>query len=274
MAKKANNKNKHTIVQLSKSDIKILIPDGYTKLKQKNPLNEIQRALKNETVAFRKIVDYSDGFVFVDKLLPEKELPSNEKDLIDGIHECLSEEQGLIEVGSGYTKRGYRYIYSIVKTLDKEIRGSKYHLYMQLFNDGKRYDAVAVSGDFAEINMTGMRDSFGYELAMRVGLVDFKNDDSFEGWNSDPYDPEYKKGALMNLSEKPGLDGLFPFHPLSQCRELLKALINDQLVIIKKEDDSNDSLEKDETKENVNTNEFILKLFNNETDRITYSVEL
>ena len=104
----------------------------------------------------------------------------------------------------------------------------------------------------------------------RAGLVDFGNENVFEGWNEDPYNPDYKKGALMNLSERAGLDGVFPYHPLSQCRELIKSLISDKLVIIKKEDES----KKEEKKEGVNEKEFMLKIFNNEVDRHTYDVEI
>ena len=46
------------------------------------------------------------------------------------------------------------------------------------------------------------------------------------GWFCDPYDPDYKKGFRMNLSEKPGLDEMFPEHPLSVARALVKYVIN------------------------------------------------
>ena len=37
----------------------------------------------------------------------------------------------------------------------------------------------------------------------------------------------------MNLSERPGVDALFPNHPLSQARELLSAIIEDKYLLAK-----------------------------------------
>lgn len=278
MENRRNLEKNHTVVQLKDSNIKILIPDGYRKLKQKNPLKEIQSQIKKESVFFQKVVDYSDGYVCIGKLNPEKMLPSDEEDLIQGIHDCLDDNQGLIEVGAGYTKRGYRYIYSIVKTLIEDIMGVRYYLYMQMFSKETKendFDAVEVAGDFTEIRMTGMRDSVGLDLARRAELISFENDDLFDGWNEDPYDPEYKNGALMNLSERAGLDALFPYHPLSQCRELLKAVLNDQIVLIERDKDGLDNNDESESIANGKSEkEMVLMLFNNEVDRYTYNVEI
>ncbi len=62
----------------------------------------------------------------------------------------------------------------------------------------------------------------------------------------------------MNLAEREGLDGLFPGNPLTQARELVLAIVSDELAIIKSDagdsstndeatnaDESNDEKEKD-----------------------------
>ena len=46
-----------------------------------------------------------------------------------------------------------------------------------------------------------------------------------DGWFKDPYDNSFKKGLLMNLSEKPEYDAMFPNHPLSILRNIIKFLI-------------------------------------------------
>ncbi len=267
----------HTVIQLKNSEIRVLIPDGYKKLKQKNPVKEIQNQIRNDSACFQKVVDYSNGIVFINKLSPEKVLPLEKTKLINGIHDLLDDNQGLIEVGTGHTKRGYIYVYSIVKTLIEEIRGVRYYLYMQLFSQNKKsdgFDAIEVTGDFTEITTTGMRDSIGLDLARRAELIDFRNENIFDGWNEDPYDPDYRKGALMNLSERAGLDGLFPYHPLSQCRELLKAILNDQIVLVERDKDNSDSNDDGSISDIKSEKEMMLMLFNNEVDRHTYDVEI
>lgn len=55
--------------------------------------------------------------VVLQPLSPEDAMPfDNPQIVIDGIHECMNEDQGLIEVEAG-GEAGSRYIYSIVKTL-------------------------------------------------------------------------------------------------------------------------------------------------------------
>ena len=269
--KQLNRNNNHTIVKLNDSNIKVLIPDGYIRLKKKNPLEEIQSSIKNESVAFQKIVEISNNYIFVDKIKPQQLIKQNKEETIKAIRDLLKDNQGIIDVETCYTKRGYRYVYIVIKQLNKELLGCNYLLTIQLVNEKtKKFDAVLIKGDFYEINITGSRESLCLDLARRAGLIDFSKENIFENWSEDPYDPEYKNGALMNLSERAGLDSLFPFHPLTQCREVLKAVINDELVIIKKED-------KDSKKDegfNENEKDFLLKLFNNEVDRITYDVEI
>ena len=77
--------------------------------------------------------------------------------------------------------------------------------------------------------MTGQRDSIGIMLLMKykeqsgqpADMTDIMNNE----WFRDPYDPEYRKGFLMNQSEKAELDSLFPEHPLSVARALIRYVV-------------------------------------------------
>ncbi|MBR0404566.1 MAG: hypothetical protein IJI68_05110 [Eggerthellaceae bacterium] len=112
---------------------------------------------------------------------------------------------------------GKPYVYTIVKNLlmDGEIcKGALYILSMDIAADD---GATHFQGQFEEIGTTGMRDALIGELCRREGLITI-TDEGMQGWNEDPYDPEWKRGALMNLSEKADYDGMFPEHPLTLAR--------------------------------------------------------
>lgn len=268
-----NDGNELTIVSLKKSNIELLFPEGYRKQKNKNLFKEVANNIANEMYYFQKIVETSNNFVQI-KIANKENIMNFDKldNLIEGIHESMSEKQGLIEAKNGLTKRGYRYIYTIVKTLNEQNMGVNYFL---CANIGLDDDIIEVKGNFEEINMTGMRDTMGMEYARRAGLINMDGKNLLEGWSSDPYDPNYKKGVLMNLSEKPGLDGLFPFHPLTQARELLLSLLEDKFVIIKKENDKNNEDNSEEPKEEMSEKEMLSKLFEDgKTARHTYDVDV
>jgi len=140
----------------------------------------------------------------------------NTKSVIDGIHDALDDNQGIIEVESIDDRN--KYIYSIVKTY-MEQDGVQYCLVLHYEDSGKYYN---VTGFFAEHNTTGFRDTVVYELARRDGTVK----ENMDGWFKDPYDPNYKKGILMNLSEDMRFDEMFPLHPLSEARRFIKELMD------------------------------------------------
>ena len=261
----------HTVVALNGSKMKLLLPDGYTKLKRSNVVNQIVKAVQNTEVVYQKIVDYSNNAVIIWKTTKEKSMDCSEvQPIIDGIHECLAENQGVIEVKNGTTKRGYNYIYSIVKTLADEDGiplGVRYFLRMTLNVDD---EYIEINGFFEEQGMTGLRESMSTEFARRAGLVEF-TEEGLAGWSEDPYDASYTNGIVKNLAEREGLDGIFPYNPLTQARELVLAIVNDELVIIQKEDSEEDS---SDTKEKIDEKEFCLKLFEDVCKRHTYPVEV
>lgn len=141
-------------------------------------------------------------------------MPKSKEALISGIRQYLEENQGLIQVEAGED-----HVYSIVKTL-KEEGGVQYTLtYHKFFPDG----VVNIQGFFDEIGITGLRDNIAYEMCRSLNLVG-NDDDPLAGWARDPYDENYKKGALMNLSELEEFDEQFPGSALSMCRELVKII--------------------------------------------------
>lgn len=157
--------------------------------------------------------------VVLQPLSPEDAMPfDNPKGVIDGIHECLSEEQGLIEVEVG-GKAGSRYIYSIVKTIKNPNvpEGVQYALALD-----KEYgdEMIHALGFFDEQGTTGMRDSMVFAMFRPESDLEKRMSE----WAFDPYDPEYKHGRLMNQSELIGFDEHFPAHPLSMARKFAQVM--------------------------------------------------
>ena len=152
---------------------------------------------------------------------PEEAMPfDNPQIVIDGIHECMNEEQGLIEVEAG-GEAGSRYIYSIVKTLKNPDmpEGVQYTLTLDKECAG---DIVHVQGSFDEQGTTGLRDTVVFQmLASENGF-----DETKAVWTEDPYDPFFNRGLLMNKSELYDYDDMFPNHPLSMARRFVGALNN------------------------------------------------
>lgn len=161
------------------------------------------------------------------KVLPidnEELMPfDDDQAIINGIHQCLADNQGLVEVVSGKTKVGRSYVYSIVKSL-KQPHGVTYFLTMHLTDFSQ---SVSIRGDFDEIGTTGIRDANVFEFCRQKGYVAFDEENQkYVGWTQDPYDEDFNKGALMNLSEDPAFDEAFPEHPLSQLRKTIAFIIN------------------------------------------------
>ena len=144
----------------------------------------------------------------------------DEPALIDNIHKSLSENQALIEVGSGKKGGNYHYIYSIIKN-KKEPSGVQYFMLLDvLYGEA----VLRVKAFFDEHGMTGGRDTTVFEIMLREGIVSFKGGEVC-GWTRDPYDLDYSRKYLMNLSEEKRFDQFFPEHPLSQCRALLQHIV-------------------------------------------------
>ena len=143
----------------------------------------------------------------------------NPQEVIDGIHRTLKDDQALIEVENG-SFGDSRFIYSIIKNLHKEsLTGIQYFMLMHVLVEGC---AFAVQGFFDEFGTTGVRDSVVFELMMRTK----ETDTDLNGWQRDPYDKDFNRKFLMNLSEERRFDKLFPEHPLSVCRNFIERVKN------------------------------------------------
>lgn len=215
----------HTVLELKKSGMRLLIPDGYVTINGGEAGNPRVDEDKEKQI-FSKTVSTCNSCFIVFDTSPEEAMDFGGKQkVIDGIHKCMSDQQGLICVESGKTVRGYDYIYSIVKTLSREMLGGV--MYYVRMNLGYRGKVIEIQASFEEAGYTGMREAFSKEIAHRAGLCEFSG---FDGWSEDPYDPGYKRGVPMNLAERVGLDGFFPDNPLSQAREFVQAVLFDELM--------------------------------------------
>lgn len=152
-------------------------------------------------------------FLMAEPIGPADAMPfDDDAPIIDGIHEALADDQGIIEVGHGKTKGGNPYAYSVVKTA-QEASGVQYSLTLHV----KAGESVAsVQGFYDEMGLKGMRDSVIFDRYRAHG--------SKGPWRSDPYDPERTAGNLMNLSERAEYDAAFPEHPLSLARAFVSFL--------------------------------------------------
>lgn len=146
-------------------------------------------------------------------------MPMNDlQPIIDGIHNSLADNQGIVEIANGKTKYDKQYVYSIVKS-SREPHGMNYILTMHITKHGK---ALSILGHFEERGLTGKREAYVYEYARRENIV---NEIGDKGWFEDPYDKEFTRGLRMNLSENRKFDRSFPDHPLSQMRTLIAFII-------------------------------------------------
>lgn len=157
--------------------------------------------------------------VLISEIPFDQAMPLDRPDIIiHSIHHYLADDQGLIEVNSGHTTEGRPYAYSIVKSV-MERSGVQYIVTLQIAYENS---VLNVQSYDEEYGTTGMREALVYAMARNAGRI---TDSGFEGWDQDPYDPEYKQGILRNLSEDPQFDAKFPAHPLSVARSLCRYLI-------------------------------------------------
>lgn len=155
--------------------------------------------------------DVSVALLFLYPMRAEDAMPYDAPEaVIEGIHQTHGDDQGLVEVKSGKTRSGSRYIYSIVKTMMDPV-GVQYGLTMDVETVG---GALHVQGFFDEKGVTGTRASV--ILAMLSGKGEVGPD--MEGWARDPYDEAHTRGFLANLSEAAEYDALFLDDPLSMAR--------------------------------------------------------
>ena len=195
------------------NEVMIKIPLDYQKLDTlpTDPAN---------SVAYGKRGQSFMCFLMMNPISSQNAMPyGNERMVIDGIHGVLNNDQGLIEVKSGLTQNQRKYIYSIVKTRVMP-SGVQYNLTMHIDMGNQ---TMNIQSYFDEVGMTGMRDTTVMSMLMSQGIITPANR---AGWSKDPYDENYTKGLLMNMSESAEYDAQFKEHPLSVARELVKYIID------------------------------------------------
>ena len=173
------------------------------------------------SVPYGCMTDAMESFLLVSPICPDQAMPFHDpEEVIHGIHQELSEDQGLIEVGNGITRELRRYVYSVVRTL-KRMHGAQYTLTMHLEMDGS---VMQIHGFFSEGCIAGARDAMVYAMLANRAEVRLC-EGGIEGWTADPYDPFFTFGVLMNRSEQAQYDNLFPRHPLSELRRFVREVI-------------------------------------------------
>lgn len=201
------------LMNIAIADFTVNIPDDYI---QMNPLPGDPVG----SMSFSKQTNNSACLAMYSAIPSDKAMPFNSRDqVIAGIRGSLAQDQGIIEVETGITNSGKKYIYSIVKTVNRGSIGVQYSLMMHI---GYYADHVfQVEGFFDETGYTGGRDTAVFAILQKDGKIG----PNYEGWAEDPYDPEFKQGILMNASERENFDEAFPEHPLTQARILVKTIV-------------------------------------------------
>ena len=136
----------------------------------------------------------------------------------DSVRRSMDTASGIVEAANGVTAAGRPYVYTIVKHRIYTSggsgirRGTEYSLEFSVKNG---VSAQTVSGVFRE-EEPGRR-----ENEILASWRDTPHADG-ETWAGDPYDPFWNRGYLKTLAENAEFDGLYPDHPLSVIRGLVK----------------------------------------------------
>lgn len=70
--------------------------------------------------------------------------------------------------------------------------------------------------------LTSKRDLTIFEKLLNEGVLTLTEDMIAPGWVQDPYDPHYNGPSLLNMAEAEKYDEMFPDHPLTQTRKILR----------------------------------------------------
>ncbi len=186
----------------------MIVPADYHKL---NSLPDAPEGC----ISYGKQTDNASCIISIYPISSEAAMDFNDKEvLIDGIHRTLAENQAIIEVENGKLLSGRPFIYSVIKTYHGKEDGVVYTLVMDFPVSST---IVRVQAFFQENGITGLRDATVFARLQQEDIA-FSEDK----WFFDPYETDSQASYKMNLSEKAEYDELFPEHPLSQCRLLIK----------------------------------------------------
>lgn len=215
-----NEKPNKQCKQLSAQSL--LIPKEFELIQKKLP---DEMGIPDKALAFSKRTENTSALIVKFPVSEEASMPfNNDSAIISELHEVLGDDAGIIKVSSGTTAAGRPYAYDIIKhgmtSEDNIPLGIEYTLNINVKTDEC---IMFINASFAEEGNTGMRDSVVLPMFMQAN--NRENFDDLDGWFRDPYDPEFKRGLLMNVSEMEELDEKFPWHALSEARSFAKFVI-------------------------------------------------
>lgn len=221
------NKGNYNVLKIADPSVLFILPEGYQLITDSDTIQILHNAFSISNPFEASIIAGTENSVNVVSFFKQSRERAMDfedlKGLIEGIHNSLSENQGLIEAKSGRTAQGNRFIYSIVKSVNNDKGGVNYFLRMNIENDG---EILEVNGSFEESGMTGIRESIIAGVADNLGICKLGSKE----WCKDPFDDNYTWGIPKNIAEKEGLDSLFSTHALSMARELLLAMLENKIV--------------------------------------------
>lgn len=220
MAKKAEKQIKQIKFSRKKAPMNML-PDGYQLLTKKLPAS---LNLPKKHIAFGMRTSSASALLVFFEVDEQSAMPFDDvQAIIADLHEGMSNSEGIIEVNSGTTSGGCKYVYNIRKLREEDENGLSvgvdYNLNLNILIDNKIY---FINGSFREEGLTGVRDTTIYELYRREH-PDLES--PLVGWCCDPYENEYQQGFLMNISESAVYDEQFPDHPLSETRKYIAYIV-------------------------------------------------
>ncbi|MCO8194764.1 MULTISPECIES: hypothetical protein [Anaerofustis] len=196
------------------------IPENYITLK-KNVIKKM--GLPKGTILFCLNTNCTNALLLCFKVNDEISMPFDDvQSVIDSLHDSMDDNTGIIEVSTATTKLRKKIIYTIIKHKKQVYNDLQFGVEYTLNLNIKVNDEVwLINGSFCEEGITGYRDNIIYTTVMEN--INLNN--PFDEWMYDPYDKNYIQGYLMNISEKPEYDLMFPEHPLSELRGYIKYII-------------------------------------------------
>lgn len=184
----------------------------------------------SNTLAFSIVEQGFKGAMAVETIGQNAAIPfGQDEDVIAAIHErSIDDQSGLLAVRSVTSPKGVQFVYSLFKRLIPRDQGGGVVYTLTIYIQGVN-TAYQIQALLSENGTTGMRDNIILSSMLSQGKVIMSPGNNgqppkMQGWSSDPYDPTFMKGALMNLSENEQYDAQFPGHPLTIIRKLLREI--------------------------------------------------
>ena len=209
------------------NDEPIKVPEKYDRI-DVSKIHDIE--LPADSFGYTIATENATGIVLCFPVSKDSAMDFEKPDeLVAYLHVSMNESRGIIEVCNGTCKNGGKYISYLLKyyRYKDESKGVGYQLNFNFMIGDLIY---FISGSFDEAGITGMRDSIVFSNILKakqdageeVNIEEFLTTE----WSCDPYDPSFRQGFFMNLSEKEEFDKLLPNHPLSVARAFIEYVVS------------------------------------------------